>query len=42
MTGRELPWIARVTAPLFLVMVVAVLVLYWFPALATWLPKQMM
>ena len=42
MTGRELPWIARVTLPMFFVMVFAVLRLYWFPGLATWLPEQMM
>ena len=42
MTGRELPWIARVTLPMFFVMVFAVLLLYWFPALATWLPERMM
>ncbi len=42
MTGRELPWIARVTLPMFFVMVFAVLLLYWFPGLATWLPEQMM
>jgi tripartite ATP-independent transporter DctM subunit len=42
MTGRELPWVARVTLPMFIVMVFAVLLLYWFPGLATWLPGQMM
>ena len=42
MTGRELPWIARVTLPMFFVMVFAVLLLYWCPGLATWLPEQMM
>ena len=42
MTGRELPWIARATLPMFGVMVFAVLLLYWFPGLATWLPEKMM
>jgi len=42
MSGRELPWVARATLPMFGVMVFAVLLLYWFPALATWLPQQMM
>ena len=42
MTGRELPWIARVTLPMFFVMVFAVLLIYWFPAIVTWLPEQMM
>ena len=42
MTGRELPWIARVTLPMFFLMVFAVLLIYWFPAIVTWLPEQMM
>ena len=42
MTGRELPWIARVTLPMFFLMVFAVLLIYWFPAIVTWLPQKMM
>ena len=42
MTGRELPWIARVTLPMFFLMVFAVLLIYWFPAIVTWLPEKMM
>jgi tripartite ATP-independent transporter DctM subunit len=42
MTGRHLLWIARVTLPMFLMMVVAVALVYAFPAIVTWLPKQMM
>ena len=42
MTGRQLGWIARVTLPMFWVMVAAVLLLYWFPEIATWLPSRMM
>jgi TRAP-type C4-dicarboxylate transport system permease large subunit len=42
MTGRHLLWIARVTLPMFLMMVVAVALIYAFPAVVTWLPKQMM
>lgn len=42
MTGKQLPYIARVTLPMFFVMVLAVLLIYFFPALVTWLPKQMM
>ena len=42
MTGRHLLWIARVTLPMFLMMVVAVALIYAFPAIVTWLPKQMM
>jgi C4-dicarboxylate transporter, DctM subunit len=41
MTGRQLPYIARVTMPMFLLMVVAVLIVYFFPAIVTWLPTQM-
>ena len=41
MTGRELPWIARVTLPMFLLMVVAIVLIYVFPAIVTWLPTQM-
>ncbi|MCD6681283.1 MAG: TRAP transporter large permease subunit [Burkholderiaceae bacterium] len=41
MTGRELPWIARQAAPMFALMVVAVLLIYAFPALVSWLPAQM-
>jgi C4-dicarboxylate transporter, DctM subunit len=41
MTGRQLPYIARVTLPMFLLMVVAVLIVYFFPAIVTWLPTRM-
>ena len=41
MTGRQLPWIARVTLPMFALMCVAVALIYWFPAIVTWLPQQM-
>jgi C4-dicarboxylate transporter DctM subunit len=41
MTGRELPYIARVSFPLFLLMVGAVMFLYFVPELATFLPKHM-
>jgi TRAP-type C4-dicarboxylate transport system, large permease component len=41
MTGRELPYVARVTLPMFALMVLAVLLLYWFPGMATWLPQHM-
>jgi tripartite ATP-independent transporter DctM subunit len=42
MTGKQLPYIARVALPMFLLMVIAVLLIYFFPGLVTWLPKQMM
>jgi C4-dicarboxylate transporter, DctM subunit len=41
MTGRQLPYIAKVTLPMFVLMMVAVLLLYLFPELITWLPQQM-
>ncbi|RID99807.1 TRAP transporter large permease [Simplicispira hankyongi] len=41
MTGRQLPWIARVTLPMFLLMCVAVALIYVFPGIVTWLPQQM-
>lgn len=41
MTGKELPYLARITMPMFLLMVAAVLLLYLIPELATWLPGQM-
>ncbi len=42
MTGRQLPYIARVTLPMFGLMVVAVLIVYFFPGIVTWLPTKMM
>jgi len=41
MTGREITWIARVTMPFFLLMVGMVLLLWFFPQIATWLPSKM-
>jgi C4-dicarboxylate transporter, DctM subunit len=41
MTGQQLTYIARVTLPMFFLMVVAVILLYLFPGLITWLPQQM-
>ena len=42
MTKKEITWIARHTLPMFCLMIVAVLLVYYFPALVTWLPQQMM
>jgi tripartite ATP-independent transporter DctM subunit len=42
MTGRQLPYIARVSMPMFLIMVLAVLLIYFVPEIVTWLPRQMM
>jgi C4-dicarboxylate transporter, DctM subunit len=41
MTGREITWIARVTLPFFVLMGVAILLVYFVPAIVTWLPAQM-
>jgi len=41
MTGRQLPWIARVTMPMFFLMCAAVTLIYVFPGIVTWLPQQM-
>ncbi len=42
MTGQSLPWIARAAFPMFLLLVLAVLLIYWFPGLVTWLPNRLM
>jgi len=41
MTGRELPYIARASLPMFVLMILAVLLLYLVPGIATWLPQHM-
>ena len=41
MTKREITWIARASLPLFFLMVLAVLLLYFFPGIVTWLPNHM-
>jgi len=41
MTGRDIAWIARATVPFFVLLVVALVLLYAVPGLATWLPQQM-
>ena len=41
MTQREITWIAKVTLPFFVLMGAAILLVYFFPALVTWLPAQM-
>lgn len=40
MTGHEMTFIARAAIPMFLIMVVMVFVLIFFPDLATWLPEN--
>ncbi|TMH11772.1 MAG: TRAP transporter large permease subunit [Betaproteobacteria bacterium] len=41
LTKRDLTWIARTAMPLFFVMVAAVMLIYFVPALVTWLPAKM-
>ncbi len=41
MTGREITWIARVTLPFFLLMGTAILLVFFFPQIVTFLPTQM-
>jgi tripartite ATP-independent transporter DctM subunit len=41
MTKKEITYIARVTLPFFLLMAAMVLMLWFVPQIATWLPQQM-
>jgi C4-dicarboxylate transporter, DctM subunit len=41
MTKREITYIARVTLPYFFLMALAILLLWWFPQIALYLPGQM-
>ena len=41
MTGRQITYIARTAVPMFLLMCVAVLLIYVFPKIVTFLPEQM-
>ena len=41
MTRREITWIAKVSLPLFFLMVAAVGLIFFFPSLVTWLPARM-
>jgi TRAP-type C4-dicarboxylate transport system permease large subunit len=41
MTGKQITWIARNTLPMFLLMVAAVLLIWYVPELITFLPRQM-
>ncbi len=40
MTDHEMSYIARAAIPMFLIMVLMVFVLIWFPEIATWLPEN--
>jgi tripartite ATP-independent transporter DctM subunit len=41
MTKKELPYLARVSLPMFLLMNVALLLIYTWPEIAIWLPQNM-
>jgi TRAP-type C4-dicarboxylate transport system permease large subunit len=41
MTKKQIPWIARASLPLFLLMGVSVALVYFFPGIVTWLPSRM-
>jgi TRAP-type C4-dicarboxylate transport system permease large subunit len=41
MTGRDIDFIARAAAPMFLIMLVGIVLLVMFPAIATFLPENM-
>jgi TRAP-type C4-dicarboxylate transport system permease large subunit len=41
MTKKEITYIAKVTLPFFLLMFAMVLLLWFFPQIATWLPSKM-
>ncbi|MBI3148692.1 MAG: TRAP transporter large permease subunit [Betaproteobacteria bacterium] len=41
MTGKQVTWIAKHTLPMFVLMILAVGLIWWLPELVTWLPRQM-
>ncbi|MGB3069668.1 MAG: TRAP transporter large permease subunit [Ottowia sp.] len=41
MTGKQITYIARVCAPYFFLMLAALVVLWFFPSIVTWLPGRM-
>jgi TRAP-type C4-dicarboxylate transport system permease large subunit len=41
MTKKEITYLARHAMPMFLLMVGAVLLIYFVPGIVTWLPSQM-
>ncbi|MGS1116837.1 TRAP transporter large permease [Castellaniella sp. UC4442_H9] len=41
MTGKQILWIAHAALPMFLLLVTAVLLVYFVPGLVTWLPMHM-
>ena len=41
MTKKEITWLAKHSMPMFFLMVGAVLLIYFFPGIITWLPQHM-
>jgi C4-dicarboxylate transporter DctM subunit len=41
MTNKQVPWIAKVTLPMFFLIVAALSLIYAFPDLVLWLPRSM-
>ena len=41
MTKKEITWLARHSMPMFFLMIGAVILIYFFPGIITWLPQQM-
>jgi TRAP-type C4-dicarboxylate transport system permease large subunit len=41
MTKKQITWIAKQALPMFWLMIVAVLLVWYFPQLVTYLPRQM-
>ena len=41
MTGKEITWIAKQALPMFYLMIIAVALIWFFPALVTMLPQHM-
>ncbi|MEZ5615943.1 MAG: TRAP transporter large permease subunit [Rhodocyclaceae bacterium] len=41
MTRKEITWVGKQAAPMFALMAAAVLLIYFFPDIITWLPKHM-
>jgi TRAP-type C4-dicarboxylate transport system permease large subunit len=41
MTQKQITWIARQATPMFCLIIVAVLLIWYFPQLVTFLPQQM-
>ncbi len=42
MTGHQITYVAKVAFPFFILMVVAIALIFFFPGLVTWLPGQML